>query len=356
MKIIIQKLDWKLLGAVFVLVAMGLLSLLSTAPHLFYKQLVWVGLSFFLSLFLMIADLRSFLGRKGFVFGLYWGMVILLILTYFLAPQIKGNRAWIVFGGFQFQPSEIAKVILIITLSYFLSRQHISIAYWRVFFSTIFYGVLPTLLIALQPDLGSALIVAFLWLGFILISGLPLKKVFFISLAALLVFILAWSYFLKDYQRQRILGIFYPQRDPLGVNYNVIQSKIAIGSGGFLGKGFRQGTQVQLGFLPEAQTDFIFAALVEEGGMLAAIVLFLAFGGMIFRILKIGLESESNFYKFFSLGLAILFLTQFTLHVGSNLGILPVVGITLPFVSYGGSSILASFLLIGIIQSAYIKR
>jgi rod shape determining protein RodA len=142
----------------------------------------------------------------------------------------------------------------------------------------------------------------------------------------------------------------------MGINYHVIQSKIAIGSGGIFGKGFGQGTQVQLGFLPEAQTDFIFAAIAEEGGLLAATILLASFFWMIFRIIKIGLLTEGNFNKFLCLGSAILFLIQFVLNVGSNLGVLPVIGVTLPFVSYGGSSMLASMILVGMIQSVWIRR
>ncbi|KKS82642.1 MAG: Rod shape-determining protein RodA [Candidatus Wolfebacteria bacterium GW2011_GWC1_43_10] len=352
----LKKLDWKLLLSVTLLLVLGLLSLLSTAPDLFYKQIIWIVISVLVGVFLIVIDLRSFFSRKSIVFSFYWLVIGVLVLTYFLAPQIKGNRAWIILGSFQFQPSELAKIALIIVLSYFLSRRHIGIARWGIFFSSFFYGFFPALLIAIQPDLGSALVVGAVWAGFVLISGLPLKKVFISALVLIVSLVLIWSYVLKDYQKERIAGLFNPQEDPLGINYNVIQSKIAIGSGGLFGKGFGQGTQVQLGFLPEAQTDFIFAAIAEEGGFLAIIVLCLAFMGMILRILKIGLSSEANFYKFLSLGSVILFLTQFILHVGSNLGLLPVIGVTLPFVSYGGSSILSSMILVGMIQSAYSKK
>ncbi len=165
-----------------------------------------------------------------------------------------------------------------------------------------------------------------------------------------------WQVILKDYQKAMISGFFFPGRDPLGVNYNVIQAKIAIGSAGLFGKGFSQGTQVQLGFLPEAQTDFIFAALIEEWGLLIGIIFVIIFVFLILKIIKIGLEADNNFNRFICLGAAILFNVQFIFNVGSNLGLTPVIGMTFPFLSYGGSSLLTNLILVGIIQSIFIRR
>lgn len=352
----IKKIDWKLALACALLIAGGLLSLLSTAQDLFFKQIAWIILGLFIALILTYVDLRSFFSRKSVIFGIYSIVISLLVITFFLAPKIKGNRAWILIGPFQFQPSELAKVALILVLAYFFSKRHIGIASWRTIITSFIYSIIPAGLVALQPDMGSALVIMAIWVGFVLVSGMPLKKILIAALFAGLAFGVMWTSVLKDYQKERVVGLFTPSRDPLGINYNVIQSKIAIGSGGFLGKGFKQGTQVQLGFLPEAQTDFIFAAIGEEGGFLGITLIFIAFLWMNMRILKIGALVDGNFYKFLCLGTTTLFLIQFIFHIGSNLGFLPVVGVTLPFVSYGGSSMLASMMLVGMIQSAYSKK
>jgi rod shape determining protein RodA len=356
MNSLIKKIDWQMIISVFVLIGAGLLSLLSSKPDLFYKQIVWVVIGGAFGLFFTMVDLRSFFSHKSVIRWLFLTIVFVLIGTFIFAPSIKGNRSWIVFGSFQFQPSEFAKIVLIITLSYFFSRAHVKIAYWKTIVSSFLISAILGFLVAILPDMGSALVLFAIWFGFVLVSGIPLKRFVILGLVFILGFFLLWTLVLKPYQKERIIGIFFPEKDPTGVNYQVIQSKIAIGSGGFFGKGFGQGTQVQLGFLPEAQTDFIFAAIVEEGGLFVSLILLGAFGFLITRILKVGSLIDGNFNKFFCLGTSILFLSQFILNVGSNIGLLPVVGVTLPFVSYGGSSIFTNLVLIGIIQSIWVRR
>ena len=348
---IFSRIDWTLLGTIAVLMILGVLSLLSTAPDLFVKQIIWIVIGIVVLVGLLIVDLRSFLGHKGFMVALYVGITLLLLATYFFAPEIKGNRAWFVIGGFQFQPSELAKIVLIIVLAHFFSKRYVGIARWSTMFASLTYMIVPVVLIAIQPDLGSALILVAIWLGFVLLSGLPFRTIVLFVLLGAVAFALMWTLVLADYQKACIMGVFEPEQDPLGVNYSVIQSKIAIGSGGLLGKGFGQGTQIQLGFLPEAQTDFIFSAIAEEGGFVAVLLLVTTFMWMILRILKIGSLAEGNMLKFLCLGVAVMFLTQFVLNIGSAVGMLPVIGVTLPFVSYGGSSLLANMILIGMIQS-----
>lgn len=353
---IFSRIDWKLMVSVLVLSALGLLSLASSAPDLFHRQLIFVGVGLLVVLALTIADVRSFMQQGGFVLGVGIVCVLLLVLALFFAPEIKGNRAWIFLGSFQFQPSEIAKVALILFFSYFFTKRHVGIAQWRIILLSFLYAAVPLALVALQPDFGSALILFFIWAGFVALSGIPLRRVAVVGALLVVGSVLLWTTVFKDYQKERILGAFYPQRDPLGVNYSVIQSKIAIGAGGIFGKGFSQGTQVQLGFLPEAQTDFIFSAIAEEGGLAAVTLLLVAFGVMLVRILKMGFFADGNTLKFISLGTALLFFVQFFCNVGSATGFLPVIGVTLPFVSYGGSSILSNFILIGILQSWYVRK
>lgn len=356
MSFLLRKIDWQLSIAILILITSGLLSLLSSNPDFFNKQLYWIAVAVMAAVILIFSDLRSFFSHKTVVRGLYILIVITLIFAFFFAPKIKGNRSWIVIGSFQFQPSEFAKVVLIIALAYFFSKAHIGIGRWKIVITSFFYFAVLGGLVGVLPDMGSAFVLFSVWFGFLLVSGMPFKKVLFSSVLFAVIFALMWISVLKPYQKERVLSTFFPERDPTGSNYHVIQSKIAIGSGGVFGKGFRQGTQVQLGFLPEAQTDFIFAAIAEEGGVVAIAILVGAFGWMVFRILKIGNMIDGNFNKFLCLGTVLLFLAQFVFNVGSNLGVLPVIGVTFPFVSYGGSSMLANMILVGMIQSAWTKR
>lgn len=356
MSYIFRKIDWGLALCVLVLVGLGLASLASSSSDLFVKQLLWVVIGAVIALMLVYVDLRSFFSNRNVIFGMYFLVLALLLLTYFFAPEIKGNRAWLAVGSFQFQPSELAKVALIFVLAYFFSRRHVSIARWKTIFRSFVYFAIPAGLIAIQPDIGSAAILFVVWFGFVLVSGIPLRRLAVAGIFFAIAFIMLWTSVLEGYQKERILGVFQPERDPLGVNYSVIQSKIAIGAGGWLGKGFGQGTQVQLGFLPEAHNDFIFAAIAEEGGLIVSLILLGTFLWMILRILKIGLFIDGNFHKLVCLGAVIMFFGQFVLHVGSNVGFLPVIGVTLPFVSYGGSSMIVNMILIGVIESVYVKK
>ncbi|MBI3046305.1 MAG: rod shape-determining protein RodA [Candidatus Harrisonbacteria bacterium] len=352
----LKRLDWILNFGIIFLLAAGLVSLFSTAPRLAWLQLLWAVLGLAIILALANFDWRPFVNYRWFTFGCYWLSVILLIVTYVVAPPVRGVRAWLPLGPLQVQTSELAKVALILLYSSFFAKGHISIARLKTIGVSFLYFLIPAILVLIQPDLGTALILFSLWFGYLLVSGLKWKHILWSSAVFIVVMILMWSYALKDYQKERILGLFNPSRDPLGTNYSVIQSKIAIGSAGFLGKGFRQGTQVQLGFLPEAQTDFIFAALIEEFGVAAGLAVVGAFLLLLFEIMRIGIGADNNFSKFICLGTAIIFLTHFILNIGSNLGLVPVVGVPFPFLSYGGSNLLVSAFLIGMIQGVVVHK
>lgn len=348
---LLRRIDWQLMVAAALLFGSGLISLLSSHQDLFWKQCAWIAIGVGAVFFLIMVDLRSFFSNKSLIFGLYYVTIGLLAATYAFAPVIKGNRAWLFIGPFQFQPSELAKAVLILVLAQYFAKNHISIGRWGTIIKSFLISVPFIGLIVIQPDMGSALVLLGIWGSFILISGLPLKRIAIGLLVGIMAAGLVWSFGLKEYQKDRIIGAFNPEKDPLGVNYNVIQSKIAIGSGGMFGKGFGQGTQTQLGFLPESHNDFIFSAIAEEGGFFAIILVVGSYTWMIARILKIGARTDSNIYAFVCLGTASLFFIQFFFNVGSATGIFPVIGVTLPLVSYGGSSILANMLLIGMIQS-----
>ena len=333
------------------LITAGLITLSSISQHLFYLQLIWVALgSLLVGIFLFI-DWRTILNYRWLISGFYIFVLGLLVFVYLGGPVIRGTRSWLVLGPLNFQPVELLKVSLIFLYAQYFSRRHLGIARWKNILTSFFYFALPSILVALQPDLGSALVLFGIWFGFLLVSGLPPKRI----LAALAIFLVIglfmWQSVLKDYQKERIIGVFYPEKNVLSINYSLLQSKIAIGSAGFFGKGYGQGTETQLGFLTEPATDFIFSALTEEWGWLAGILVITAFLALIYRILKIGVIARRNFEKFICLGTAIVFGFQFFLNLGSAIGFTPVIGVTFPLLSYGGSSLLTSFLLLAIVNA-----
>lgn len=345
-----------LLLPVGVLIAAGLVTISSVSTHLFLLQSLWVAIGIGVIALFYFVDWRLILSYRWLIGGLYLLAIGLLLLAQFTGPVIRGARSWIVWGPLNFQPVEFAKVALILIYASYFSKRHLSVARWKNIFISFFLFAIPAGLIVLQPDLGSALLLFGIWFGFLLLSGLPPRRV----LVAFLIFVTAgfliWSYALQGYQRERIIGVFYPERNLLGINYSVTQSKIAIGSAGLWGKGYGQGSQTQLGFLTEPASDFVLAAFIEEWGVAGGLVVIVAFLVLIFHVLRIGALADRNFAKFVCLGVAIIFGLQFVLNAGSEAGLTPVIGVTFPFVSYGGSSILANFFLLSIVNAIARKR
>ena len=347
----LRRFDWSLNFSLLILAVASLLTIYSIDRDNFYPQLLWFSLAALIIFFFLQLDWRPLVNYRWLIFGIYLAALVLLLLTYFFAPVIRGSRSWLVLGPWQLQTSEIAKLSLIILYSYYFAQRHVLIVRWQNILVPLLYLLPPALLVLLQPDLGSVLILFGIYIGFLLVSGIRWRHLVLGLLVIGLLGFWAWHNVLADYQRQRIFALFHPRYDPLGVNYNVIQSKIAIGSAGLWGKGWGQGTQSQLGFLPEAGTDFIFPAFTEEWGLLGAVFLLLIFAVMIWRILLIGLRIENNFGRLVCLGTVIVFLLHLFINLGSALGLTPVIGVSLPFFSYGGSNLLTSAALIGIIQS-----
>ncbi len=349
--------DWGLAGAAILLMAVGLVTLASNpASELFWRQLIWVLLALILIFGLPLINLRAIFHYRWLILGIYFFVLFLLVVTYFFAPPISGVRSWLQVGSVQIQASEFMKAALIILLSSFFALRHVAIREPRVIAVSFLYFFIPTIFVLLQPDLGTSLVLFGIWFGYLLVSELPLRYIAIALLIFTLIGILTWNFGLADYQKGRIAGLFSPETDPLGVNYSVLQSKIAIGSAGLFGKGFGQGTQVQLGFLPAAHTDFVFSAFVEEWGLLGGLLVIFAFLYLIYRILQLGLGSYNNFAKFISLGTAIALFIHFTVNLGSALGLLPVIGISLPLISYGGSNLLTTAALLGIIAGVHERR
>lgn len=348
--------DWILNSALFALFGASLLMLSSISTSLFYSQIGWMVFAIIIIFILVYIDWRALIAYRWIIAAIYLFSILLLVLTYFFAPPIRNARSWLVIGPAQFQVSEFVKLAMIVLFAYFFSRRHIGIGRLATIIRPFLYFAIPAFFVFLQPDMGTVIILLSIFLGFLIVSGLRFKHIFvgFLLMTVLIGF--SWISVLQPYQKERIVGLFQPDYDPLGVNYSTIQSKIAIGSGGFFGKGYRQGTQVQLGFLPEAGTDYIFASFAEEWGILGGLFIIGIFFLIMFRIIRIGLLATNNFYRFFCLGAVIMFLAQFTINMGSAMGLLPVIGITFPFLSYGGSSLLINAMIIGIVQSAYAYR
>src|SRR3989338_1662367 len=346
----LKNFDWMLFFALVITASAGMLSLASTNIDFFWRQLVWYALAFTLILCAGFIDWKWVLSQTWFRFGVYGISVAMLLLSQFQSASIRGTKSWILFAGIQFEPVEIAKLGLIFVLAGFFSRKHISAWQTGNIFLSFVYAALPAVLALLHPDFGSSMVLLLIWAGFLLIEGINRKRFLAGFACAILAFAALWVFVLKDYQKDRLTGFLFPTRDPFGANYNVIQSKIAIGAAGFLGKGFGQGTQSQLHFLPEAQTDFIFAAFVEEWGLLGGTFVILTFFAIVYRLIVIGIRAQDNYSKFIVLGTALVFTIHFFINVGSNMGVMLVTGITLPFFSYGGSSVLTIAVLISIIE------
>lgn len=355
----IKKQDWILNLAILFLGLAGLISLWSSTKakggNLFFQQLTWYAVGLLIMFFVSRLDWRPFINYPKIINGIYIFSLILLVLTLFLAPQIRGVRSWLPIGPLQFQTSEFAKLALIIVFSSFWAKSHVAIAHFKNLRISFLYFLFPALLVAAQPDLGSVLIIFLIWFGYLLVSGIRWSHLLIAFFIFLVAGFLIWNNFLAGYQKERIIGTFYPEKDPLGINYSVIQAKIAVGSAGFLGKGFGQGTQLQLGFLPEAQTDFIFAAFIEEWGLLGGLLAVIAFLIITGRIILIGLRSENNFSKLICLGTVIMLMAHFILNAGFNLGLLPVIGVPFPFMSYGGSNLFINLIFVGIIQGILLR-
>ena len=352
----LKRLDWTLIISALLLVCFGLLSLYSSSLGRgdflnFKKQLMFFVVAIFLMFLFSFSDWRIFREDSNLILVFYMISCLALLGLFWFAPEIRGIKSWYKIGPISIDPIEFSKLILMILLAKYFSMRHIEM--YRIFHIIIsgIYILIPVALIFFQPDMGSALILIALWLGVLIVSGIELRHFLLLSLCFLLIFVLSWNTLLKDYQKQRIITFLLPQSEPLGAGWSQIQAKIAIGSGGIWGKGFCQGSQTQYGFLSEPQTDFIFAAIAEEFGLIGVLALLILFAILIWRIIKIAMESQSNFPRLFASGFSIILISEFFIHIGMNIGILPIIGISLPFVSYGGSSLISSFIALGILQS-----
>jgi rod shape determining protein RodA len=350
--------DWLLFGAVFFISVAGILTMNSFAGEevLFIRQIIWLIISIVVLFSASLVDWR-FLRRSSSVSILFVISFLILLFLFVAGSIFKGAQSWFNFGAFAFQPVDFVKIALVLLLAKYFSRRHIEIANVRHILISGFYTFMLFILVFLQPDFGSAIIIFLIWLAMVLFSGISKKHLLIVFFSGLIAFSGLWLFVFKDYQKTRIVSFVNPLTDLTGSGYNAYQSTIAVGSGEILGKGVGLGSQSKLKFLPEYETDFIFAAFSEEWGFVGVIVIFGLYGIVFWRIIDIAKKGETNFETLYGLGLASIFLFHFIIHVGMNVGLLPVTGITMPFMSYGGSHMLAEFLGLGILmgQSSYAR-
>jgi len=344
--------DWTLFLPALTLSLLGILTIstFGEGASLAPRQLLWLVIATGVYLGLSTFDMR-FIRRTPVVVALYMIAFVLLAFLLLFAHPVLGARAWFSFGPISFQPADLAKLALIALLAKYLSRRHVEIGDFRHILVSGAYALTLMLLILVEPDMGNAIIFGVLWLGMMLVSGISKKHLAVLGLIGLIAASAFWSMGLKPYQRARIISFVNPAADIHGSGYNAYQAKIAVGSGELFGKGIGYGTQSKLRFLPEYQTDFIFAAFAEEWGF-AGIILLLAVYALLFaRLAQIARAAATNFDAFFTLGVLILFAAHIAIHIGISLGLLPVTGTTIPFMSSGGSHLVLEFAVLGIITS-----
>lgn len=356
----LKKLDWGIIIPAILLVCFGLVAIYSTCVAKndfsnFEKQIIFFAVGFVVMVALSFFDYRILKNNSYLILILYAICLLLLAGLHFFAPVIRGTRGWYKVGLLSLDPIEPTKIVLVVLLAKYFSMRHVEMYKFRNIIFSGLYVLFPALLIFIKPDLGGTTVLLLIWLGILLVSGIKIKHFLILCLCFVLLAGFSWNFLLKDYQKQRITAFLFPY-DYLGASWSQNQTKISVGSGQIFGEGLAKGSQVQYGFLPEPHTDFIFSVIAEDWGMVGVIALFIVYGFLIWRVLKIAIESQSNFPRLFASGFAIILTAQFFINIGMNLSFLPVVGIYLPFISYGGSGLIGNFVSLGIIQSIKIRR
>lgn len=352
--------DWPLLLMVLLIASTGILNMYSatsswssSAAPVYIKQIYWLSGGLTLAIIISVVDYRH-LEHLGFVF--YFLNLLLLLMVLFMGKTSMGATRWLDLGFFNLQPSEIMKIVIIIAFACYFSRQDYLLGYTLkdLVLPFICLGV-PALLIMKQPDLGTAMIVIFIGLSIALFAGVRAHTLAALALMAAAAAVSGW-FLLREYQKERILTFLNPERDPLGSGYHIIQSKIAVGSGGFFGKGFMQGTQSQLSFLPERHTDFAFSVFAEEWGFAGSLVLLFLYLLVVIWGVYVARNAADPFGRFLAFGVSAMLFWHITINLGMVIGLLPVVGVPLPLFSYGGTSMITTMIGIGLLLNVSMRR
>ncbi|MFA5841178.1 MAG: rod shape-determining protein RodA [Candidatus Paceibacterota bacterium] len=351
---VLNRIDWLLVLFIMPIIAGGLVTMKSFAPledggNFFSKQLIWIVLSLVVFFIFSFIDFR-FLKRTNVLVFLFLFVSFLLLVLLVLGKVSHGAQSWFSFGLFSFQPVDIMKLVLVLVLAKYFSRRHVEIRDIKHIFISGFYALVPLILVLLQPDFGSAMIILCVWIGMVLVSGISKVHLFAVFASGLVIFVTLWFFVFAPYQKARIYNFINPLADIHKTGYNVFQSTIAVGSGQLMGKGLGFGTQSRLKFLPVPQSDFVFAAFSEEWGFVGSFLILFLYSLVIWRILYFASLGASNFEILFGMGIAIFFMSHILINIGMNLGLMPVTGIPLPFMSYGGSHLLTEFAGLGILM------
>jgi len=359
---LIQNFEWPLFTMGLLVAVIGIVNLVSASPEqtatglpdTALRQLIWLGIGVTLLIATLIPDYRS-LERVAFFF--YGAVLALLVAVLVTGRIVNGSQRWLGFGPLNLQPSELAKLAMIVLFARILARRSASspVGLRELIIPGILIAI-PAALILKQPDLGTTLIICIVSASFLVVTRVRVFSILLLGAAGIAGLTVAWIFFLHDYQKERVFTFLNPERDPLGAAYHSIQGLIAVGSGGLFGKGFGLGSQSQLDFLPEQQTDFVFSVLGEEWGFVGSAVVLVLYLGILVRGLMIAHSSKDLFGSYLALGIVALFFWAGAINVGMVLGVLPVVGVPLPMLSYGGSALLTCMIALGLLMNISMRR
>ncbi|MDI6601908.1 MAG: rod shape-determining protein RodA [Thermoanaerobacteraceae bacterium] len=359
-KKLIKNIDFFLLLCIYLISAIGIIAI-SSATHvqetgsysMVLRQVLWLAIATIAFIVIISID-YNFLGSYSTY--IYILNIALLLLVMVIGHESKGAQSWIPLGPFNLQPSEFAKVAIIITLSKFLSEKEGPLNNLKDIFMVLLHVGAPFILIFVQPDLGTALVFVAITIGMLFVFGIDFRWILTGGITAAVTMPFVWFFALKEHQKNRILTFLNPSLDPLGAGYHAIQSKIAVGSGMLTGRGLYNGTQTQLNFLPESHTDFIFSVVGEEFGFIGASIVVVLYLIVVYRIIRIAMNAKDEFGMYICIGVVSMFLFQIFENIGMTIGLMPITGITLPFMSYGGSSLLANMMAVGLVVSVGMRR
>lgn len=355
----LRRLDWWLICSVLLISGVGLVTTYNIGSieslYFFKRQFIFVILGLITMVLISFFDCRMLKNYSYFLMVLYFIGSLSLFAVLF-SGATKGASSWFYVGPISIEPIEFVKLILIIFFAKYFSLRHIEMYRVRHLVVSGIYLSLPVIMTLLQPDFGSAMVLCGIWLGIIMVTGIKIRHLIVLFLIIILLLVGGWSTLLRPYQKQRLLTFLNPKQDPYGSGYHVNQSLITIGSGGVFGQENKDSLQSALEFLPEQYTDFIFAAWAEQAGLMGVIVLLLLFLFMFWRMIKIALSASNNFSRLCAIGIVTMLSVQLIINIGMNMAIMPVTGLTLPLVSYGGSSLLSVFMCLGVLQSIRIRN
>lgn len=356
---LLKELDFGIILISIIIVSFGALNIYSATRlkfgiYYFKLQIFWLIIGLVLMYVILLFDYALIMNYAALI---YWSSIVLLLINDTLGKVTNGARSWISLGNRGIQPSEFAKIAMIIMLAKKLEDMEGNINSVKNFFILAFYALLPMGLIVIQPDMGMTMVCFFIVLGIFFMAGLN-SKVIVSGLVSVMVLIGAiWnSPLMEEYWKVRLTSFLNPEADELGSGLQLISSLIGIGSGGIFGKGFLKGTQISGGFIPEASTDFIFSVVGEEWGMIGAIALLFMYGLLLFRLLKVARSSKDIFGSMLCVGVVSTTLFSILQNIGMTIGIMPITGITLPLMSYGGSSILTNFMAIALVLNVGMRK